>query len=53
MANAINPTSPARVRYKESHPIVSCRLSRDIHDLLKERLEKLGGALIVAVITIS
>ena len=35
---------PARMRYEESHPTVPCGLSRDIHDLLKERLEKLGGA---------
>ncbi len=35
--------APARIRYKESHPTVSCGLSRDVHDLLKERLEKLGG----------
>lgn len=34
---------PARIMYEESHPTVSCRLSRDVDDLLKERLEKLGG----------
>jgi hypothetical protein len=34
---------PARTRYEESHPTVSCRLDRDTHDLLKQRLEDLGG----------
>ena len=34
---------PARIRYEQSHPTASCRLSRDIHDLLKQRLEDLGG----------
>ncbi|MFQ5924758.1 MAG: hypothetical protein ACE5IE_02015 [Dehalococcoidia bacterium] len=34
---------PARIRYEQSHPTVSCRLSRDIYDLLKQRLEDLGG----------
>ena len=34
---------PARVRYEQSHPTVSCRLSRDIYALLKQRLEDLGG----------
>ena len=34
---------PARVRYEQSHPIVSCRLSKDQYDLLKQRLEDLGG----------
>ncbi len=34
---------PARVRYEESHPNVTCRLSKDEYDLLKQRLEDLGG----------
>jgi len=34
---------PARIRYEQSHPTVSCRLSRDEYDLLKLRLEDLGG----------
>jgi hypothetical protein len=34
---------PARVRYEESHPTVSCRLSKDESDLLRQRLEDLGG----------
>jgi len=34
---------PARVRYEESHPTVSCRLDRDTYALLKQRLEDLGG----------
>jgi hypothetical protein len=34
---------PARVRYEQSHPTVSCRLSKDEYDLLKQRLEDLGG----------
>jgi len=34
---------PARVRYEQSHPTVSCRLDKDTHDLLKQRLDDLGG----------
>ncbi len=34
---------PARVRYEQSHPTVSCRLSKDEYDLLKQRLDDLGG----------
>ena len=34
---------PARVKYEQSHPVVSCRLSKDEHDLLKQRLDDLGG----------
>lgn len=34
---------PARVRYEQSHPTVSCRLDRDTYTLLKQRLEDLGG----------
>jgi len=34
---------PARVRYEKSHPTISFRLSKDIYDLLKQRLEDLGG----------
>ena len=34
---------PARIRYEQSHPTVSCRLSEDEYDLLKQRLEDLGG----------
>jgi len=34
---------PARVRYEQGHPTVSCRLGKDTHDLLKQRLEDLGG----------
>ncbi len=33
---------PARIRYEETHPTVSCRLDRDTHTLLKQRLEDLG-----------
>jgi len=35
--------SPSRTRYEESHPTVSCRLDKDTRDLLKQRLEDLGG----------
>jgi len=42
MAKAIHKP-PARLRYEQSHPTVSCRLSRDEYDLLKQRLEDLGG----------
>jgi len=34
---------PARIRYEQSHPTVSCRVDRDTYDLLKQRLEDLGG----------
>ena len=34
---------PARIRYEQSHPTLSCRLDKDTHDLLKQRLEDLGG----------
>ena len=34
---------PARIRYEQSHPTVSCRLDKDTHDLLKQRLDDLGG----------
>jgi len=35
--------APSRLRYEESHPTISCRLSKDEYDLLKQRLEDLGG----------
>ena len=34
---------PARVRYEQCHPTVSCRLSKDEYNLLKQRLDDLGG----------
>jgi hypothetical protein len=34
---------PARIKYEQSHPTMSCRLDKDTHDLLKQRLEDLGG----------
>jgi hypothetical protein len=34
---------PARTRYEQSHPTVSCRLDKDTDALLKQRLEDLGG----------
>ena len=34
--------SPARIRYEQSHPTVSFRLSKDVYDLLKQRLNDLG-----------
>ena len=42
MAKAIHKP-PARIRYEQSHPTVSCRLDQDTHTLLKQRLEDLGG----------
>jgi len=42
MANAIRKP-PARIRYEQSHPTLSCRLDKDTHDLLKQRLEDLEG----------
>jgi len=43
MANATHKPPPARIRYEQSHPTVSCRLDKDTLDLLKQRLEDLGG----------
>jgi len=34
--------APARIRYEHSHPNMTCRLDRDTHTLLKQRLEDLG-----------
>ena len=34
---------PARLKYEESHPTVSCRLSKDEYNLLKQRLDDLGS----------
>ena len=34
---------PARIRYEQSHPTMSCRLDKVTHDLLEQRLEDLGG----------
>ena len=34
---------PSRIRYEKSHPTVSCRLDEETYDLLKQRLEELGG----------
>jgi len=34
---------PARIRYEQSHPTVSCRLDGNTRALLKQRLEDLGG----------
>jgi len=34
---------PARIRYEQSHRTMSCRLDKDTRDLLKQRLEDLGG----------
>ena len=33
---------PARIRYEQSHPTVSCRIDKNTYDLLKQRLEDLG-----------
>ena len=33
---------PARLRYEQSHPTVSCRLDGATHALLKQRLSDLG-----------
>ena len=32
---------PSRIRYEESHPVMSCRLPKADFDLLKQRLEEL------------
>lgn len=34
---------PSRIRYEKSHPTMSCRLDKNTHDLLQQRLEDLGG----------
>ena len=34
---------PSRLRYEQSHPTMSCRLDKDTHTLLKQRLEDLGS----------
>ena len=36
-----NHKPPARVRYEQSHPTMPCRLDKDTHALLKQRLEDL------------
>ena len=41
---------PARARYEQSHPTVSRRLDKDTHDLLKQRLEDLGGVSLAAFV---
>ena len=38
-----NHKPPSRIRYEKSHPTMSCRLDKDTHDLLQQRLEDLGG----------
>lgn len=38
-----NHKPPSRVRYEKSHPTMSCRLDKVTHDLLKQRLDDLGG----------
>ena len=43
MVKATHKPPPARIRYEQSHPTVSCRLDKDTHALLKQRLEDLGG----------
>jgi len=34
---------PSRAKYEQSHRTMSCRLDKDTRDLLKQRLEDLGG----------
>lgn len=33
---------PSKIRYEQSHPALSCRISKDAYDLLKQRLKELG-----------
>ena len=33
---------PSRIRYEESHPVVSCRIPKADYDLLKQRLDERG-----------
>ena len=39
MAKKIKRQPPSRIRYEKNHPIVSCRVSRDIFDRLVEAKE--------------
>ena len=41
MAKSHKP--PSKINYEQSHPALSCRISKDAYDLLKQRLEDLGG----------
>ena len=41
MAKSHKP--PSKIKYEQSHPALSCRISKDAYDLLKQRLEDLGG----------
>jgi len=43
MVKSTHKPPPARIRYEQSHPTMSCRLDKDSHALLKQRLEDLGG----------
>jgi predicted transcriptional regulator len=36
---------PAKIRYNQTHPTVSIRVSKDLYDLLKELREKSGKSL--------
>ena len=33
---------PSRIRYEQSHPVVSCRIPKADYDLLKQRLKELN-----------
>ena len=33
---------PSRIRYEQSHPVLSCRLDKQTHDLLQKRLDDAG-----------
>jgi len=33
---------PSRIRYEQSHPVLSCRLDKKAHDLLQKRLDGAG-----------
>ena len=36
---------PSRIRYEQTHPVFSCRLDKQTHDLLQKRLDGAGLSL--------
>lgn len=42
--------APARVRYEQTHPTLTCRLDQNTHALLKQRMEELGGISFAALV---
>jgi hypothetical protein len=42
MTKAAKRKAPSRVKYEQSHPTVSCRISREIYDALRKAKEAEG-----------